>query len=225
MPSAQSFRDYFEVLHERILRRADARELAGSVLPPDFTGQVFNRAREEAARIRARIAVLDAAIGECRQELAAAEKQVRALQPIILSAPRRRGDILGEFAIEPGKATGGRIRSQEALEARQKLVEPLRRRLQALERERWLRGQELGQLRRIAGAAGSGEVALIHHLSDAWRSRLEIGPATLGKLPKPARALLGGNTLYVDSAGRPLPPEALDEEGKPDMPPRGRVSK
>ena len=221
MPSAQSFTNYLDGLREKVLRRADQRDTAAKTLPPDFSGQVFNRARELAAEIDARAAQLEPLIAETREAMQAAEKQVASTRVPILSGPKRRGDILSGFSIEPGKPTGALI-TKETLEARAKLVTPLRRRLEALEREKWLLQQERGQLRKIAERAAAGDVSLVHFLSDHWRSRLLIGPAVLGKLPPAARALLG-TVLYTDAAGVPLPAEALDEEGRPDLPPAGRV--
>jgi hypothetical protein len=222
MPSVQSFTDYFTALFERRLHRADQRDAAAAVLPADFSGAVFTRARELAAEIDAALAALEPEIARARADLQAAEKQVAATRPRILSATRQRGDVLTKFSIEPGKPTSAAVTTSATIKARKQLVEPLRQLLQALERQRWLLEQERSQLKKIALRAGAGDVSLVIFLSDHWRSKLLIGPAALGKLPKAARELLG-TTIYVDSQGNPLPAEALTEEGKPDLPAAGLV--
>jgi len=133
---------------------------------------------------------------------------------------RLKGNVLGSFEIENTIDKNQAVITEGVVEFRKTKIAPLIRQQNSYEQEIFLRQQELGQLKRIAKACGSGDVGLINLLSDTWRGRLEIGASILGKLPKPARALLDRTRIYVDGAGVELPPESLDADGKPDLPSR-----
>lgn len=225
MPSIQDLYDQVEARLQRQSDRKAARKEHAHLLPPDFTGAVFNAAREEAARITAWLEKVEAEIERLKGEISREERAVRAACPRIVKPARVRGDILAGYEVVSGEPTSARVKTAEAVKLQQERVAPLRRRREALERERFAREQELAQLRKLAQMASRGDVALIHHLSDKWRSRLEIGSVAVGKLPPVARQMMDRNAIYVDAAGVPLPPEALDASGKPDVPAGGRVEK
>lgn len=191
------------------------------LLPEDLTGWVAMRAVEEAEKIRARITWIDGQLEKVADQLAAARRKERGAMQTILRPGPRRGDILSRQGATRGPAldVGAGIKTDAAMKIQKEEIQPILKRRQALEFERNGREQELGELRRIVYKATEGEVGLITHLSQKWQSRLEIGSSMIGQLPPAARALWKGPALYVDAAGYPLPPAALDAEtGQPDIP-------
>lgn len=220
--SANDIKNFYANLTQQREARRQAREKEESLLPPDLTGHIFNRCREEAAAVRAWLAKVEEECDRLEAAIADGEKEVRAACVHAMKPGRVEGDILAGFEVVPPEPHADRLQlSPEALAIRKRKVLPLRRRLHALEREAQRRQQEIGELRRIATRASQGEVALVHFLSDKWRARLELGPGTAGvpaKLSKYYQA-----TVPVDVAGYPLPAEAIGEDGAPDMGPRGRA--
>lgn len=211
---------FVEQLNMHRIKRAEHREKEVNLLPADLTGQVFMACRREAEKIRARIAWLDQEIEKTKADIGEVEKQVQEACRQIYFPGKRKGDVLGNFQIEEPKPQPGAWQmTEEALKLKREQLQPLQAKLKALEAEKNARLQELGELCRIAEKAGAGEVGLIHFLSDKWRGRLEIGAAVEG-----LQAKLGGRIVsFVDAAGYPLPDEALDAQGKPDLPAAGRV--
>ena len=186
------------------------------LLPEDFSGQIFIKCRDEAARIRERINFLESERSKVSAEIKAAELEVRQACSHCWLPSKRKGDILTEFVITDPMPD--LLRSQltpKALAMRQKRVFPLKKHLQAIDRELSSRQMELSELRRIAERASRGDASLIFFLSDAWRGRLEIGAGLLGKLPPVAR--MSGTRIITDQFGNVLPQEAV-VDGKPDMP-------
>jgi hypothetical protein len=217
-PKVSEFNEFQNQRIQAAMSRRD-RRLEAIVLPPDFTGQVFLRCQEEGEKIRKRIDFLNGELAHIAERIKALEAQARAMMPCVIHE-QLKGDVLRSFEIVRVTAPNQKIVTPAVLKFRQTKIDPLRREQNALEQEIFFRQQELGQLKRIAKACGTGDVGLLTLLTAAWRSRLEIGGAVLGKLPEPVRQLGSRNVIYVDAAGYPLPGEALDVAGKPDLPPR-----
>jgi hypothetical protein len=215
MPRIQDLENYENARIKAAVERAD-RKMEKVVLPEDFTGQIFIKCRDEAARIRNRIAFLDGERKHIRERIKALENEARSMMPHIIRT-KTTGDVLSKFKLTSFDS-GGRVLTEKVLAFRTNKIEPLRREENRLEHEIFIRNQELGHLKRIASACGRGDVGLLCLLSDQWRNRLMIGGSILGKLPEPVRQLGERNTIFVDSTGNVLPGEALGANGKPDLP-------
>lgn len=203
---------------EGIARKLFAREQEHkeeALLPEDFTGQVYLRAREQAAVIRARLDAIAGELGRIEAEIRQIRRDVFALSEPATIPARRRGDILTQFFIEPAREDPNfRQKGQRAIEVQKQLgpLETYRARLMA---EQQGRLTELADLRRIATLAGDGSPAVIAWLAGRWSSTFGFGAGM--NLPKPAK--LSGRVLgLTDAAGYFLPKEALDAAGEPDLP-------
>jgi hypothetical protein len=218
-PKAQGIYDYLDSLNQRLINRRDRQLKHQQLLPPDLTGLVFNRARDEAGKIKERMVWLESERARVSAELAEARREVLRACSHVHIPGKRRGNILEEFSFEPDSESPTNLQlGPNALKLRQQKVSPLLARLKSIDNEIYARKTELNDLQKIAERASLGDVSLIHFLSDAWRARLEIGAGMIGKLPKPARLLFSRHTIFVDAYGNVLPPEALDDEGRPDLP-------
>jgi len=216
MPRVDALFQYVTAMIQKYADRRKRKFQHEGLLPEDFSGQIFIKCRDEAARIRERINFLESERSKVSAELKAAEFEVRQACSHCWLPSKRKGDILTEFVITDPMPDP--LRSQltpKALAMRQKRVFPLKKHLQAIDRELSSRQMELSELRRMAERASRGDASLIFFLSDAWRGRLEIGAGLLGKLPPAVR--MSGVVLNVDPFGNPLPPEAITEDGKPDL--------
>lgn len=214
MPSVDQLKEHAAKLVQRRDDRKRGRHRELSLLPPDLTGTVLIRCREEAADIRDWLEEVDAEIEKVEGQIADAKLEVREACAVAMRPAKVHGDILFGYEVEPARPEPNWLQlTPAALAIRKKKVQPLERRLEMLKRERFQRGQELGELRRIATLAGLGRIGLIHHLSKKWAGRLEIGGAVEGYRAK----LKGTFAMPSDFAGNPLPPEALDAEDEPDM--------
>lgn len=217
MPNNVSdFKNYLANLIQQREQRRAGRKKEEAMLPADLTGQVFTAAREEAAKIKKWMDAVESEVTRVEGQIKEANKTVRDACPHTWNPSRRKGSILFDFEVVPASpAEDRRVLSDEALELKKELLMPLTARHAALVRELAMRRQELGHLSRIADRAAAGSVTLIHFLSDYWRSRLEIGGAVEGHLAKLHGQLVDANT---DMFGNRLPPEALGEDGQPDLP-------
>jgi hypothetical protein len=219
MPALKNLTNRFVTLLQRRTQRSE--DVASRVLPPDFTGQIYLSAIKEGERVKARLAWLKTELERVGGELRAAHGREMAA---VTTIPKYRvtGDALGDPA--DWKTVEDRpvcIKGPGVIKLQQKSA-GLRRYEHALQLEISTRQTELSELRKIAELAGRGEKALICWMSDFWRNRLVIGGAVMAKLPKEARPSQG-NVIFTDFAGYPLPPEALDADGKPDVPAAGRA--
>jgi hypothetical protein len=206
-------------IREKMTARQQERERELDLLPPDLTGQVYLACRKEARRIQHRIDALQKHIDELVPAYQAArQKEQAASTPIYRPGRKRKHDPLFDDGppepVEP--VLMGYVKTPPAVAVFKKETKPLYDQLTACKEEILWRNQELAELRKIVNAAGLGTQVLINHFSNKWRGRLEIGGAggVLAKLSKAA--------VYTDSMGNPLPPEALDADGEPDIPPRGK---
>ncbi len=223
MPTVRDFNNRDEALSLSSIQRRERSAPGLGLIPEDFASQVYFSALGEGDRLKARLVEIDDRLKIVKSKLADARRQVKTQTTPILRQHLVGGvlDREEQLVTEPA---GAFLLTPAALATRKKIELPLQREKKALELEKSFLQQELGELSRIARAALGGEVSLIHHLSDRWRSRLKIGAAVLGKLPKPALEMMG-NVLYTDAAGNPLPPEALDPgTKKPDLAPGMRGS-
>ena len=221
MPSMREYMESFvDQLNLQRIKRGKRREKEVQLLPEDLTGQVFLACRREAELVRKRLDWLDAEIDRTNTAIKAARTSVTKASRQIYFPARRRGSVLGEFKIEdPQPQKGAMQMTPEAMKIKREKLQPLQRKLEALEAEKYARTQELGELRRIAEKASNSEIGLIHFLSDKWRSRLELGAGVEG-----VRAKLSGRAVaFTDLFGNELPPEALKDDGTPDLPAAGRV--
>lgn len=214
MPRGNVIDDMLDRLHrQRIERREKKNELL-KFLPPDLTGHVLLKCREEAEKVRA---YMDKLVAQCEQlqvDIKEGERQARAKCQNLTAPDRVKGDILGKFEVQPPTEDPLRWRkTPEALEYQREHVDPLRWRLAALQRAVTGCEQDLHQLRKIANKAFEGDVALIHFLSAQWLNRLEIGPGVEGTMAR----LVSYHAVPVDILGDPLPQEALDKDGEPDF--------
>lgn len=216
-----ALKDVYNFLEDRYARRqARKKRLDEQVLPEGFTRQVFDAAVREANHLEGVTDAIDAALERLAVELQAAKADVRAAYPVVKQPAVIRGDIIsGEFRKIQAPDRGARLRTPAALKIEREKVRPIQRQIAALKAQKAACDQDTAHLRKIAQRALLGEVSLIHFLSDTWRARLEIGGAVLGKLPPAAREVMARDVLYVDAAGNPLPGEALDGQGAPDLPP------
>lgn len=220
----ESLKERMERAYERITRqrheRSERAKHEQRVLPPDFTGYVFTKACEEAEKIQGWIKDIDEQIPEVEAKIREAEKEVRAACTPLMQAGKVYGNILFDHQIVPPREDPHRyMLTKEALKVRKEKVAPLREYLKVLRRRRYACEHEIGELSRIAMKATTGDVGLIHFLSDKWRSRFELGAGIEG-IPAKLKAHWQ-SSVPVDSMGYPLPKEAL-EDGKPDMPMSGR---
>lgn len=186
-----------------------------ALLPEDFTGQVYLRAREQAAAIRARLGEIEAELGRIEAEIRQIRRDVFAASEPATIPAKRRGDILTQFEIVPARSDPNfRQKGPKACEVAKQLypLEVYHRKLMA---EQQGRLSELGDLRRIATLAGDGSPAVIAWLAGKWSSTFGFGTGM--NLPKPAK-LSGRIVGLCDILGNPLPKEALDAAGEPDLP-------
>lgn len=216
MSSRNPFRDAeAEMLRQR-QERTDAVQAEVSLLPPDLTGHVFLRAREEGEKIRDRMQAIDQETAVLDEQIVEARKAAKNLYQPILRTTRYRGDILGDFT--PGRVEpvpGAFLKGEAALKVERERVRPLLAKRKALANERFALEQQYSQLKRIALAASRGEVSLLHHLTEQWESVLDVSVGGL------RAKLLGHNGVRVantDRFGNPLPVEAQD-----GLPPAGRI--
>lgn len=215
MPSMDSWVSASDGLAAEFIRRRDAKKVTG--LLPDVATPVIEAARAEATRIRAWVSQLDAEIERKRGELRTARAAVREKYLIVPGQSRMRGDPLTTgYRTEQGPSIG-KQKPPEALALEKAKVRPIADRIAFLEKERAVRQQELGQLKRICAQASNGNPGVLNLLSDEWRSRLMVGAAVFGKLPPALRSLTEKATTPTDLSGEPLPEEALDADGKPDL--------
>jgi hypothetical protein len=205
--------------NERIKAAVERRDrrMEKIVLPPDLTGQVFLKCRSEVKAINDRIAFLKGELAHVKERIGALKKEARAMCPPIVNI-KLSGNILTKFELVRVTNPNARIVTQKVIDFRVKEIDPLKRLQDRYEQEIFVRGQEIGQLKRIGRSCGAGDISLLCHLTDTWRSRLEIGGSILGKLPKPVHEYGARNVIYVDQSGNVLPAESLDQAGKPDMP-------
>ncbi len=216
MPSVTQLAHFQEERIQAAMQRRD-RRMERVVLPPDFTGQIFSKCREESNKILNRVAFLNGEKAHIVERIKFLENEARTMMPQIVHS-KLTGNIFSKFEVVTVHDQNCRVKTKAVVDFRTAKIDPLRRQQNRLEQEIFIRNQEHGQLKRIARACGAGDVGLLCMLTDAWRNRLEIGGAVFGKLPEPVRLLGVKNTIYVDPAGNPLPAEMLDQSGKPDMP-------
>lgn len=219
MPAVREMYSHDVRKHQHKLTRQRRADIARSTLPADLTGQVFLKAREEADKIKARLKEIETNLTNLEADRKAAESEVRKICPKIVGPARVRGDVLsGQVKIVRSDNQSARIKTDEAIELEREKVDPIRKRINALQQEKSILQIDLSELKKIARMATHSDIALIHHLSDKWRARFAIGAAIIGRLPEPVRQAWTDNTIFVDALGYPLPADALDPSGKPDLP-------
>jgi hypothetical protein len=216
MPRVTELTDDFADLINRKIKHRERMKQHEQLLPADFSGQIFNKIRAEASIIKERLDWLEGQLQRVNAELKEARAEVIRSCSHAWIPGRTRGNILFGFEVTDPQPDPNKLQlSPKALKMRQEKVYPLMKHKMSIEREISRRQMELCELRRMAERASQGDVTLIYFLSDAWRSRLEIGNALLGKLPPPVR--MSGSRIQVDPYGNPIPEDALDAEGKPDL--------
>jgi hypothetical protein len=212
--------ELFQDVTAMIQKHADRRKRKfqhQELLPEDFCGQIFVKARDEAAKIRERMDWLEGQLQRVNAELKEARAEVIRACAHCWIPGRRTGNILFDFEVTDPQPDPNRLQlSPSALKMRQQKAYPLMKHKQAIERELSNRQLELSELKKIAERAGCGDVSLIFFLTDEWRSKLEISTSLFGKLPPAARLM--GTRMVVDPFGNVLPQEAIGDDGKPDLP-------
>jgi len=215
-PHVEDFNVFENERIQKAVERRD-RRMEKIVIPPDITGQVFLKCQAESKDINAHIAFLKGELSHVKERLGALEKKARSMCPPIVHT-QLQGNLLTKFEMIKVTSPNCRVVTQAVIDFRVKEIDPLKRLQNHFEQEIFIRTQESGQLKRIARMCGSGDIALLCHLTDVWRGRLEIGGSVFGKLPPYVRQLGQRNVIYVDQSGNVLPPEALAGDGKPDLP-------
>lgn len=216
MPRVTELTDRFADLVKSGIERRKRMRQHENLLPEDFSGQIFSKARDEAAKIRERMDWLEGQLQRVNAELREARAEVIRSCSHAWVPGRTRGNILFDFEVTDPQPDPNRLQlSPKALKMRQEKIYPLVGHKKSIEREISNRQVELSELKKIAERAGAGDVSLIHFLSDSWQARLEIGAGLVGKLPKPVRMV--GTRFLTDPNGNVLPQEAIDASGKPDL--------
>ncbi|MBN1220084.1 MAG: hypothetical protein JXM69_14245 [Anaerolineae bacterium] len=216
-----SFRQVIDAAIDRLATRAqerqEAREQFENLLPPDFTGQVFLAAVAAGKEVEARLEFVQAELERVTGELKRVRTERFDLCPRLMRPAKRKGDIFGEFTIEPPRPDPNvRLVTAEVIEFGKDKIRPLELYQRRLLAEQSSKQSLLNDLRKVATLASDGAPALIHFLSRFWSRRPEVGMGLLDKLP-PAAKLMGERTVFCDKFGNPLPPQALGPDGLPDI--------
>jgi hypothetical protein len=198
-PKVNVISDYFERLYRRKNERIERRKQFEKLLPEDFSGQIFLKAREEGERIRQRLTWLEGERARVVAELRAAQLEVRNACTHVWIPGKMKGDILGEFSIEDPVLDPHRLQlGPKALALRQKRVNPLLQRKKLIEREIYARQQELGELRKMANRAGAGDISW-SIFYPYMACKVGNRQRTARKLPPAARML--GTRILVTPGG------------------------
>lgn len=216
--------DLRETVEKFIVERNETKRkrVSERVLPEDLTGQLWASCKTEYETLGAHLAGLQGELETTNAAIEAARKKVMAAcLPIQAKPITKRGSIFAPetWLMQPAGETGAAMLGKDALEIKKKELFPLLVKQRHLIRDIFAVETDRYELEKIADFATRGDIAVIHHLSDKWRNRLEVGSALTGKLPKAVRHIWD-DTVYTDAFGEPLPPEAL-KDGMPDMPPAG----
>lgn len=191
-------------LKDRVEGAAQA-DLAHRVLPPDFQAEILEGCAAERAAVLARIEVIDESLQRLDRMARTVKAERAGLVAPIHQPDRVRYSLDGSAIVTPGRARGRGKVTAESIE-RGKVLAKMRRHRRALETERVLRESELGDIRRLEAATRRGVVTALVAITSGWRSKIMLGK--VGAEVRLAR-------VYSDPAGNPLPPAALDAEGRP----------
>lgn len=210
MPGMKDFKDRFGVLLRRRKERERGQALTDvsrRLLPAALQEQLLEACERERAAVLARIEQVDRDLelleGRRLEALQAMRATIRPLASPARTVRRLDGSTFERRGrVGVGVATPATAAANQAL---QRVLEDIA----ARKEERAYRLSELGQILRIENQTRAGAVSGLLAITATWRNRIDVGSF----LPA---AKLGRS--YSDAAGNPLPPEALDAAGNPDLP-------
>jgi hypothetical protein len=219
MPAVSNKFEMFNRQVEQLWRRGKGRRtVAEQVLPEDFTGQIYLKARELHALNVSRRAELQEELQEVETAIATA----RLARPLgVIRDAAQVGRQPGIFdspddwsAIAPVDR-GARFTTDETLAHKRKTLAPLQRRQAWLNAEISRLNAEVSNLEKIGKMATNGDKALLVYLAQGWAQKLEVGSEFVAQA---AAAKLSPHYAFTasDMFGNPWPEEALDDDGNFD---------
>lgn len=140
--------------------------------------------------------------------LAAAAKERERLQARLAAIDEeiaKLEEILHQAKAIRTQEAGRQVKTKAAIEAGQ-TVRKVRRHMRQFEQERQGRLAELKEVAKVETAARAGTASALVHIVSRWQRRVDITGL------QPAVKL---GRRFTDSAGNPLPAEALNADGEP----------
>ena len=212
MPSMSKWIDESVKRWAAKFRRREVIDVSRRILPDTLQADLLQGIEREREAVLARLRVIEGEIEKLRALRAEALKQEQEAARQVRTPAKMVTRLDGSVYNKPAKDRGVRQATQESIAAR-RARHNIARHLEAFEREKQGRLTELGELRRLQAQTEAGALTALVHIAERWRHPVLLGGQ--------AQRVKGPNEMWggpaTDRFGNPLPEEALDESGEPDL--------